>query len=73
MEQWKEELFAKLEIKLEVECKRLKGCIPYCTTDGAYKDNYAEKDIYWWTNGFWPGILWQMYHATGKEMYKQAA
>jgi hypothetical protein len=18
--------------------------------------------IYWWANGFWPGMLWQMYH-----------
>lgn len=28
---------------------------------------------FWWTNGFWAGLLWQMYHATGKEAYKENA
>ncbi len=73
MADWKEELFGKIETKLEAECARLQGWIPYRTVNGVYQDNYAEKDINWWTNGFWPGILWQMYHATGKDLYKQAA
>lgn len=30
----------------------------------------ASKD---WTSGFWPGILWLMYEATGKEIYKTQA
>lgn len=29
--------------------------------------------IWWWTNGFWPGLLWQAYHATGNEKYRTAA
>lgn len=73
MADWKEEVFAKLETKLEAECRRLAGRIPYRTTNGVYQDDYVEKDISWWTNGFWPGILWQMYHATGKGLYRQAA
>ena len=70
MENWMEELFRKLDNKLESECKRLGDRIPYITADGKYRVDYGEKDIYWWTNGFWAGIMWQMYHATGKEMYR---
>jgi unsaturated chondroitin disaccharide hydrolase len=29
--------------------------------------------IDWWTNGFWGGILWQMYRLTGEETYRQEA
>lgn len=73
MEQYLEELFEKIEKKVEAECQRLDNKIPYWTTNGAYEIDYGEKDIYWWTNGFWPGILWKMYHATGKKMYREKA
>lgn len=73
MEQYLEELFEKIEKKVEAECQRLDDKIPYWTTNGAYEIDYGEKDIYWWTNGFWPGILWKMYHATGKKMYREKA
>lgn len=73
MTDWKEELLEKLDAKLEAECGRLAGRIPYWTTDGVYRQDYAEKDISWWTNGFWAGLLWQMYHATGKKLYRESA
>lgn len=72
-ENWAESLFLKMERKFEAECIRMGDKIPYRATDGVYETDYARKDIYWWTNGFWPGILWKMYHATGKEMYRQRA
>lgn len=52
---------------------RNQGKIPYLTVNGLYEDDMAKKDIYWWTNGFWGGIMWQMYHATGEEVYYTAA
>ena len=27
----------------------------------------------WWTGGFWPGILWLLYHATGEAAFREAA
>ena len=68
-----EELFWKAEEKIGAECKRLGAKIPYRTEEGIYRTDYGEKDIYWWTNGFWAGILWKMYHAVGKEMYRSHA
>lgn len=73
MEQWTEELFRKMERKLEAECERMGDKIPYRAQNGVYETDYAKKDIYWWTNGFWPGLMWKMYHATGKELYRKKA
>lgn len=73
MEGWLEQVYSNLETKLYEECKRIGDKIPYWTSDGKYEQDYAEKDIYWWTNGFWPGILWKMYHAAGKEEYRICA
>lgn len=36
---------------------RIQGRIPYRTFDGRF-DDWTDKDIAWWTNGFWPGLLW---------------
>lgn len=72
-QKWAEETYEKLKIKLSAECDRIGSKIPYIAEDGVYKENKAESDIIWWTNGFWPGMLWQMYHATGEEKYKTAA
>lgn len=73
MENWLEELFKKMEAKFDAECRRIGDKIPYQTEEGIYRTDYSKKDITWWTNGFWPGILWQMYHATGKTAYREAA
>ncbi|MDR1128668.1 MAG: glycoside hydrolase family 88 protein [Treponema sp.] len=66
-------IFEKLEAKLKVECSRLHGIIPYIPKGGHYHDLDTGDGIYWWTNGFWPGILWQLYHATNNETYRKSA
>lgn len=66
-------IYENLEKKIETECMRMENKIPYWTEDGVYQQDYAEKDIYWWTNGFWSGILWQLYHTTKKELYLNTA
>lgn len=73
MELWMEELYQKMEAKFHAECERIGSKIPYMTENGVYQKDCAESDIYWWTNGFWPGILWKMYHATGNECYRSCA
>lgn len=68
---WLADTRRKLENKLLTECRRMNGIIPNELNDeGKYSD---IKNIFWWTNGFWAGTLWQMYNATGDEIYKNEA
>lgn len=70
---WLEKTYEKMKLKMSAECDRVEDKIPYIAEDGVYKEDKAETDIIWWTNGFWPGMLWQMYHATKDEKYLKAA
>lgn len=69
---WASEVLKKLDIKLTAEAERLGDMIPYIPENGHYSD-MGKKDIVWWTNGFWSGMMWQMYHATKKEIYRKTA
>ena len=70
---WAENAWEKIQTKMSAEVDRIGDKIPYIPTDGKYTDFSVDERIGWWTNGFWPGMLWQMYHATGDERYKTAA
>lgn len=70
---WITETYGKIRAKMSAECDRIGSRIPYIAENGVYKEDKAETDIIWWTNGFWPGMLWQMYHAEGDEKYRAAA
>ena len=67
------EIFEKIDRKLEAECGRVGEKIPYTTQNGLYQADMRDENLSWWTNGFWAGMLWQMYHATGKELYCRTA
>ncbi len=69
---WAEQTSEKIKKKMKKVVRRNQGKIPYLTAEGRYED-MTEKDICWWTNGFWGGILWQLYHATGEELYRSEA
>ena len=73
MEAWITEAFERIKEKLSAECGRWGSRIPYQTENGRYVTDYAEKDIYWWTNGFWGGMMWQLYQATKEPVYKESA
>lgn len=70
--QWAASIWEKLECKLENECKRLGSIMPYIPVNGLYED-MGKKELTAWTNAFYSGIQWQMYHATGKECYQTVA
>lgn len=72
---WAREMLKKIDIKLIAEITRLRDKIPYIPDDitHLYEEDMGETEPVWWTNGFWAGILWQMYHATGKDIYKNTA
>lgn len=70
---WAEAVWEKLRIKTGLECDRIGGMIPGDVQEDGHFPDMGGQDIFWWTNGFWSGILWQMYHATGEARYMEAA
>lgn len=73
--QWAKEIFEKIDQKLTVEAARQGEKIPYIPAEatGRYEEDLGTSDPVWWTNGFWSGMMWQMYHATEKAIYKETA
>jgi len=69
---WADDLWEKIKAKMSTECKRVGTKVPYIAVNGQYIDKMA-KDLYWWTNSFYPGILWLMYHDTKDEIYRKNA
>ena len=69
---WVDITIGKIEEKMFCVAERNLHKIPYTAKDGMFND-YSESKICWWTNGFWPGIMWQMYQLTKEELYRKAA
>ena len=58
--------------KLKENVKNIGSTFPHVGENGKW-DNMENQDITWWTNGYWPGILWQMFDITGDEIFKTYA
>lgn len=69
---WAEKTQKKLTRKMEKVVKRNLGKIPYNPENGRYSLDHSDE-ISNWTNGFWGGILWQMYTLTGDTIYMDEA
>lgn len=69
---WAETTYEKMRSKLHAECLRMGEKIPNIPVDGVYPDN-GSADLCDWVNGFWGGLMWQMYHATHETLYRDAA
>ena len=62
----------KIVAKMSVVADRNADRLPFMQADGRYND--MSKDACdAWTNGFWPGMMWLLYVATGDEKYKDIA
>ncbi len=69
---WISEVYEKILAKEEKVAQRNRNKIPYTTKDGVFDDR-GKTEICWWTNGFWGGMMWQLYHATEKSVYLENA
>lgn len=78
-QKWLECVIDKIDKKMDWVSEKSKDKIPYTTINGIHDDRSApgewrsDNGINWWTNGFWGGMMWQMYHHTGNEKYAQIA
>ncbi|MBO5788670.1 MAG: glycoside hydrolase family 88 protein, partial [Clostridia bacterium] len=72
---WIDDMFAKIDKKLSQVAVRSRDKIPFKTIDGVHDTHVDENPlgITWWTNGFWGGLMWLMYEATGNEEYLTTA
>lgn len=69
---WVREISEKIRGKMKAVAERNRHKIPYTTENGVF-DDLSDKDICWWTNGFFGGMMWQLYHATGDGLYREIA
>lgn len=69
---WIDETWKKLERKLLRVAVKSRDKLPYTTINGIH-DDMSIRDPAWWTNGFWGGMMWLMYEATGNDEYRRTA
>lgn len=69
---WIESTWAKVDKKLSRTAVKSREKLPYTTINGVHDDRQGEQ-VGWWTNGFWGGMMWLMYEATGNEEYRKTA
>lgn len=77
---WLQDVIDKIVQKMDWVSEKSRDKIPYTTIAGTHDDRSTENPtgdaadgICWWTNGFWGGMMWLMYHETGNEQYKEIA
>ena len=69
--QWASQVLKKMDDKMRYgveKAQELNG-IPYSVKDG----KWTTPGITWWTNGFWPAEMWQMFLETGDGLYHSEA
>jgi unsaturated chondroitin disaccharide hydrolase len=70
--EWARSIWPKMTAKMSAQLKRLGSSAPSAAINGVYNDKMSDN-ICWWTNGFWAGMCWLMYHSTGEEKYLETA
>lgn len=75
---WVDTTIQKITEKMNSVRARSADKLPATAVDGVHDDrsqgDYPVDDgINWWTNGFWAGIMWQIYHMTQDSKYEETA
>ena len=58
---------------MTAQCARVGAKLLFATREGHYVELPIPDLPSFWTNGFWPGTLWQMYHCTQNELFRTTA
>lgn len=75
---WVADTIEKIRTKMAWVKDKSRTKIPYTTIDGVHTDKMKESPLQangvnWWTNGFWPGLMWQLFYDTKDEGYAEVA
>lgn len=68
-QQWLDDVWAKIVKKVDFTSKQIGDQFPHISTNG----KFDSEDADWWTNGFYPGILWHVYRETKNESLRNIA
>lgn len=66
---WAENTMQKIIDKLNITAPEIGARFPHVCKEREYDEERAK----WWTNGFWPGILWMAYQQTKDEKFASLA
>ncbi len=69
---WAEEALTKVIEKERAVVKRNYDKLPYTAVNHVFDDK-SKDNVCWWTNGFYGGMLWQLYRETGDDEFMKAA
>lgn len=74
MQDWIESIYKKIITKMPygAEVAKRQDIIPYHGVGEVWKGP-PQDNAGWWTNGFWPALMWQLYHVTGDGCYADEA
>lgn len=68
-QKWVNEAWQKVTEKIDRTSKKIGANFPHASENG----QYVLAEPYWWTAGFWPGLLWLVYRDTKDDALKQLA
>ena len=60
------------KIRKNAEMAARDAMIPYRSAEGKWIGNPYDGNS-WWTGGFWPGLMWQLWHLTGDAFFLEEA
>jgi len=78
-QEWLGQVIDKICDKMSWVSEKSKNKIPYTTIDGLHTDRRdnpsgnSADGLCWWTNGFWAGMMWQLYYETKDQKYADIA
>lgn len=74
MQNWAHDTFKKIKWKYDysMPLAAKEGLIPYKSEGGRWIGSPFDGNS-WWTNGFWPALMWQLFNATHEEKFLQEA
>lgn len=70
---WAQQTAQKIKDKMRMVAGRNRHKLPYTTGENGRYDDLSGENVGWWTNGFWGGMMWQLYRATGEKLYLEIA
>ncbi|MEK3882366.1 glycosyl hydrolase [Paenibacillus sp. PL2-23] len=69
MDNWPQEAWNQIVTKVSRTSERIGARFPHASVNG----EYVLEPAYWWTAGFWPGLLWLIYRDTRDERLRAYA